>query len=97
MAKNFPKSTDSNRGYYHFVLKRSQACIMKATQNICKIRGAWVAQWVEHLTSAQVMISPVMSWIPTWGFDTQSLEPASDSVFLSVPPLLMLCLFLQNK
>ena len=49
----------------------------------------WVAQWVEHLTSAQVTISQFMSLSPTSGFvvTAQSLEPASDSVSpsLSLP------------
>ena len=65
------------------------------------MRGTWVAQWVEHLTSAQVMISLLMSSSPASGsvLTAQSLEPASDSVSpsLSVPPLLTLCLCLKNK
>ena len=50
--------------------------------NINKHWGAWVAQSVERLTSAQVMIlwfvssSPASGCVPT----AQSLEPASDSV-----------------
>ena len=41
-------------------------------------RSAWVAQWVEHLTSAQVMISQFESWRPASGsvLTTPSLEPA---------------------
>ena len=58
--------------------------------------GTWVAQLVERLTSAQVMISWFMSSSPALGsvLTAQSLEPASDSVSpsLSVPPPLMLCL-----
>ena len=53
-------------------------------------RGAWVAQSVEHLTSAEVMTSRFMSSSPTSGsmLTTQSLEPVSDSVSpsLSGPP-----------
>ena len=64
-------------------------------------RGAWVAQSVKRLTSAQVMISQFLSSSPTLGSmqTAQSLEPASDSVSLnlSAPPVLMLCLFLKNK
>ena len=43
-------------------------------------RGAWVAQLVECLISAQVMISHSMSSSPTSGsvLTAQSLEPASD-------------------
>ena len=64
-------------------------------------RGAWVAQLVEHPTSAQVMISRFMSSSPASGslLTAQSLEPASDSVSpsLSAPPLLTLNLSLKNK
>ena len=49
--------------------------------------GSWVAQSVEHLTLAQVMISQLMSSSPTSGsvLTVQSLEPASDSVSPSLP------------
>ena len=53
-----------------------------------------MAQSVELLTSARVMISQFVGSSPTWGsvLTAQSLEPASDSVShsLSAPPLLML-------
>ena len=58
------------------------------------IWGAWVAQWVKHPTSAQVMISQLVisqlvSSSPTSGsvLTARSLEPVSDSVSpsLSVP------------
>ena len=62
-------------------------------------KGAWVAQSVKHLTSAQVMISqfvrssPASVSVPV----AQSLEPVSDSespsCSLSLSPL-MLSLFL---
>ena len=70
---------------------------------IVQSRGAWVAQSVEWLTSAQVMISRSMSSSPTSGsvLAAQSLEPVSDSVSppLSAPPPLVLCLsfLLKNK
>ena len=50
-------------------------------------RGAWGAQLVKRVTSAQVMISPFMSSSPTSGsvLTAQSLEPASDSVHPSLP------------
>ena len=50
------------------------------------IGGAWVAQSVEHVTSAQVMISPSMGSSLASGsvLTAQSLEPASDSVFPSL-------------
>ena len=65
--------------------------------------GAWVAQSVEHPSSAQVMISQLVSPSPASGsvLTAQSLEPASDSVSPSLfaPPLLTLCcsLSLKNK
>ena len=67
-----------------------------------KSRGtAWVAQLVEHLTSAQVMISWLLSSSPVWGsvLIAQSLEPASDSVSpsLSAPPLLVCTPSLSQK
>ena len=60
-----------------------------------------MAQSVECLTSAQVMISrfvglsPVSGSVPT----ARSLEPASDSVSpsLSAPPQLVFSLSLKNK
>ena len=60
------------------------------------MEGAWVAQSVEQLTSAQVMISLFVSSkpAPAWGsvLTAQSLEPASDSVSHSLsasPPLVL--------
>ena len=57
---------------------------------IKKLRGAWVAQSVKRLASAQVMISQSVSSSPTSGFvlTAQSLEPASDCVPLSLCPSL---------
>ena len=53
------------------------------------IQGRWVAQSVERLTSAQVMISQLVSLSPVLGsvLPAQSLEPALDSVSpsLSLP------------
>ena len=66
-------------------------------------RGAWVAQSVERLTSAQVMISLTVSLSPAPGsvLTAQSLEPVSDSVCLSLsapsPLMLCLCLYLCQK
>ena len=58
--------------------------------------GAWVAQSVRRPTSARVVISWFVSLSPALGsvLTAQSLESASDSVFLclSAPPLLMLSL-----
>ena len=66
-----------------------------------EIWGAWVAQSVNHLTSAQVMISQFVSSSPTSGsvLTAQSLEPALDSASpsLSAPPPFMLCLSLSQK
>ena len=63
--------------------------------------GAWVAQLVKSLTSAQVMISQSVSSSPASGsvLTAQSLEPALDSASpsLSAPPLIMVCLCLSQK
>ena len=40
-------------------------------------RSAWVAQLVERLTSAQVMISRLVSSSPTSGSGADSLEPGA--------------------
>ena len=62
-------------------------------------RGAWVAQSVECLTLAQVMISWFIGSSPTSGsvLTAQSPEPALDSVSpsLSAPLQHMLCLSLS--
>ena len=62
-------------------------------------RGAWVAQSVQRLTSAQVMIARFVGSSPTSGsvLISRSLEPASDSVSpsFSDPPLHTLCLSLS--
>ena len=60
-----------------------------------------MAQSVERLTSAQVMISQSVSLSPTLGsvLTARSLEPASDSVSpsLSAPSLLALSLSKINR
>ena len=61
-----------------------------------------MAQLDKHPTSAQVVISQLVSLNPASGsvLTAHSLEPASDSVSpsLSAPPLLALCLSLpQNE
>ena len=71
-------------------------------KNTClKFRGAWVAQSVERLTLAQVMILQFVGSSPILGsvLTAQSLEPASDSVSpsFSAPPLLVLYLSLSLK
>ena len=62
-------------------LQRPQ-CLCGSKQE--PVWGAWVAQWVKHPTSPQVMLSQSVSSSPAWGFvlTAQSLEPASD---LSLP------------
>ena len=61
--------------------------------------GAWVAESVERLTSAEVMISQFVGSSPVSGsvLTAWSLEPTSDSVSpsLSVRPPLALCLSLS--
>ena len=62
--------------------------------------GAWVAQSVKRLTSAQVMTSQFMGSSPVSdsALTAQSLEPASGSgsPSLSAPPPLTLCLSLSK-
>ena len=64
-----------------------------------EFRGAWVAQLVKCLTSAQVTISWFVGSSPASGsmLTAQSLEPASDSVSpsLSAPLPLVLGLSLS--
>ena len=52
------------------------------------VQGAWLAQSVEHLTWAQVMISQFMGLSPALGsvLTAQSLEPALHSVSPSLCP-----------
>ena len=62
--------------------------------------GPWVAQSIERPTSAQVMISQLVSSSPMSGsvLTAQSLEPASNSDFLSAPPHLHpVSVSLKNK
>ena len=63
--------------------------------------GVWVAQSVERPTSAQVMISQLVSSSPASGsvLTAQSLEPASGSVSpsLSALPPLAICISLSQK
>ena len=65
------------------------------------LQGAWVAQLVEHLTSAQVMITRYVSSSPALGsvLTARSLKPASDSVLLSLcsSPTFTLSLTLKTK
>ena len=57
-------------------------------------RGTRAAQWVEHPTSAQVMILWFVNSSPASGFvlTAQSLEPASDSLSLCPSPACALSL-----
>ena len=73
-----------------------------ATLKVERLRGAWVAQSVERLTLARVMILRFVGSSPASGCvltASSSPEPASDSVSpsVSVPPPLTLCLSLKNK
>ena len=68
--------------------------VVKSCSRLKSKRGTWVAQLVNCLTSAQVMISEFVGSNPTSGsaLTSQSLEPASDSVSLSLsvlPPLVL--------
>ena len=78
--------------------------IQQYIKKIIHYRGAWVAQVVEYLTSAQVMISHSVSSSPMSGsvLTAQSLETASDSVSPSLYTcltctLLSLSLSLKNN
>ena len=61
--------------------------------------GAWVAQSVKRLTLAQVMISQFVISSPALGsvLKAWSLEPASDSVSLSLCPSPARTLSLSQK
>ena len=65
--------------------------------------GTWVAQWVKRPASAQVMISRFAGSSPASDsvLTARSLEPASESVSLSLPLphscFLSLSLTLNNK
>ena len=65
-------------------------CSLHSEDKTYKHKCAWVAQSVRHLTSAQVTISWLVGSSPRLGsvLTTQSLEPASDSVFPSLSLLL---------
>ena len=58
----------------------------EAPSEVMSVWGAWVAQSVEHPTSAQVMISRSMGSNPALGsvLTAQSLEAALDSVCVSL-------------
>ena len=70
-------------------------------RNMITTWGAWVAQSVERLTSARVVISWFVGSSPASGsvLTARSLKPASGSVSpsLSAPSPLMLCLSLSQK
>ena len=80
---------------WHFLMAHSVPLTEMAS------RGAWVAQSLEHLISAQVMISLSVSSSPASGsvLTARSLEPALDSVSpsLSAPSAVSLPLLLSLK
>ena len=61
--------------------------------------GAWVAQSVERLTSARVIVSQFMGSSPASGsvLMARSLEPASDPVSPALSAHLPFSLALKNK
>ena len=69
-------------------------CFPNPRKKVCYARDTWVVQSVKHPTSAQIMISELVSLSPTSGsvLTARSLKPASDSVSpsLSAPLLLTL-------
>ena len=70
------------------ILKYKEVGVGKFLFIKSEYRGTWVAQFVGHPTSARVMISLLMGLSPTLGsvLTSQSLEPASDSVSLTLCP-----------
>ena len=97
MIQYIPKESIS--GGHVTVLGKAQETM--SSRNTDDPRGAWVAQLVKHLTSAQVTISKFMGLSPVSGsvLTAQSLEPASDSASppLSAPPPLTCSLPKMNK
>ena len=86
------RSLSTQKAKYKIACKPTGKCPASLVIQKCRFRGAWVAQWVKHLISAQVMISRFMSSRPASGsvLTGQSLEPASDSVSPSLyAPLLL--------
>ena len=82
----------NNQGNYNSELPFFICHIRKCFKRFISL-GTWLAQSVEHLTYAQVMISWSMSLRPTWGsvLIARSLKPASDSVSPFSLPLPHLC------
>ena len=101
LKKKMYLNTDKLRECQHLlflVLKDQLKSLLKIED-----MGAWVAQSIEHLTSAQVMISRSVSSSPASGsmLTAQSLEPVSDSVSpslsLTLPHSCSVSLCLKNK
>ena len=62
------------------------------------LRGTWMAQLVEHLISAQVMILQFVSSSPTSGLLLSAEEPTLDPLSpFSLPLPCFHALFLKNK
>ena len=89
-----------------FCFRSEENKVRKAKSSVqdCKVWGdVWVAQSVECLTSAQVMILWFVGSSPASGpvLTAQRLEPATDSVSPSLWPsptrALCVCLSLNNK
>ena len=74
--------------YNYVVCMHTCTCAYVTSLRTTQHRGTWVAQSVESMTLAQVMISPMLGSVLT----AQSTEPASDSVSPSLSlPQLVLC------
>ena len=91
--------TDPTVCFRHLQFIVRQAQLKNVVLKKPETQGAWVAQSVKRRTLAQVMISQSVSSSPTSGsgLTARSLQPASDSVSLSlfVPPQLVLSLSLS--
>ena len=74
------------REHVHLSLSVNSRHMLAIHLKVRQHRGAWGAQSVKRLISAQVMISQLVSLSPTSGsvLTARSLEPASDSVSVSV-------------
>ena len=107
LLKDSVKRNVRNWNRMNFVLCKLVCAYNPLEVNLkqCLKRGAWVAQSVEHPTSAQVTIPQFVGSSPVSGsvLTARSLEPASDSVSPSLSlPLprscsISLCLSKINK
>ena len=99
LLPHFSHATSSGRQSLNYFAWGIRGGLSEVRQKINKKENIWdtrMAQSVKHPSAAQVMISWFVSSNPRLGsvLTAQSLEPASDSVFpsLPAPPLLVFSL-----